>query len=375
MLKIYPAKYLKPTLHILFWGLVIIAPYLFRNPNNWNGFTNWHYWLMINSALLAVLFYFNAYFVYPVIYKQKNIWLYILSLIALVAGVMFLSHYINGVLNEAIEPIRPPARPLPGGHLHNHMRGGGRSRPGMPFRSLQRGWSNWYFANLLPYLCIVATSISYRIITDNTDREKARKEKENESLKTELSFLRSQVSPHFIFNILNNLVSLARKKSDMLEPSLIELSGLMRYMLYENDDEKVSLSREVEYLKSYIALQMLRFGDDVTITFNPPENINDYYIEPMLLAPFVENAFKHGGDADHDPQINIMLSVDDTTGWLDFKVMNSIEAQQHSKDKTSGIGLNNVRRRLELLYKENYKLDIVQNDKVFITDLKIKLNP
>jgi len=371
---IYTGNYLKPALHVLFWGLVIIAPYIFRNPNNWDGFTNWHYWLMINSALLAVLFYFNAYFVYPVIYKQQNIWLYILSLIVLVAGLMSLSHYISSLLNLPGQPARLLTRPLAGGHLHGHIRGGGRPRPGMPFRGLQRSWSTWYFANLLPYLCIAGTSISYRIITDNSNQEKIRKEKENESLKTELSFLRSQVSPHFLFNILNNLVSLARKKSDMLEPSLIELSGLMRYMLYENDDEKVSLSREVEYLKSYIALQMLRFGDDITITFNPSGNINDYYIEPMLLAPFVENAFKHGGDADHDPQINIMLSVDDATGWLDFKVMNSIEAQQHSKDKTSGIGLNNVKRRLELLYKENYKLDIVKSEKVFIADLKIKLN-
>jgi two-component system LytT family sensor kinase len=375
MQRIYSGKILKPAIHILFWALVIIAPYLFRNPNNWIGFTNWHYRLMINNVFLAGLFYFNAYFLYPVIYKQKNSWLYVLTLIILVAGIMFLSRYIDSLLG--LEPVRPVvARPAGIMHMHGHgMRGvGGRPRLNMAFRGLQRGWDTWYFTNILLYLCIIATSISYRIITDNTDREKSRKEKENETLKTELSFLRSQVSPHFIFNILNNLVSLARKKSDMLEPSLLELSGLMRYMLYENDDEKVSLSREVQYLKSYIALQLLRFGDDVTITFNPPDNIDDYYIEPLLLAPFVENAFKHGGDADNDPQINIMLSVNEATGWLDFKVMNSIEAQQQSKDKTSGIGLNNVRRRLELLYKDNYKLDIIQNDKVFIADLKIKLN-
>jgi two-component system LytT family sensor kinase len=130
-------------------------------------------------------------------------------------------------------------------------------------RGMDRNWFGWYFTNIITYVFIIGISFSYRIILDNGRLEKVRKEKENENLKTELSFLRSQVSPHFIFNILNNMVSLARKKSDMLEPSLIELSKLMRYMLYENDDERVSLGREVEYLKSYIALQLLRFGDDV----------------------------------------------------------------------------------------------------------------
>jgi len=374
--KIYSGKFLKPAIHILFWGLVIIAPYLFRNPNTWIGFSNWHYRIMINNIFLAGLFYLNAYFLYPSLYQRKKVVLYVLSLIVVVLGILFLSRYIDGVL--ALEqPVRPDApmhmRHMRGGGMGNNGFGGNRLHPGMAFRRLQRGWDAWYFTNILLYLCIIGVSISYRIITDSSDQEKNRKEKENEGLKTELSFLRSQVSPHFIFNILNNMVSLARKKSDMLEPSLIELSGLMRYMLYENDDEKVSLSREVQYLKSYIALQTLRFGDDVTITFNPQDNLDDYYIEPMLLAPFVENAFKHGGDADNDPQINIMLSVNAETQLLDFKVMNSVEAVIQSKDKTSGIGLANVRRRLELLYGENYKLEIIHNDKVFIADLKIKL--
>jgi two-component system LytT family sensor kinase len=93
----------------------------------------------------------------------------------------------------------------------------------------------------------------------------------------------------------------------------------------------------------------------------------------MLLAPFVENAFKHGVGMVEDPHINITLNVDEVTGWLDFKVMNSVAPQQHTKDKDSGIGLANVRRRLELLYKQDHQLEILQNDKVFIADLKIKL--
>jgi two-component system LytT family sensor kinase len=370
--KIYSGKYLQPAIHILFWGLVIISPYLFRNPSTWKGFNNWHYKLILNNIFLAGFFYFNAHFLYPVLYKPKKILFYVLSLIATVAVVMFMSRYIDRFLFP--QPLRPEGMvPHPGDHGPGLGHGG---RPGFGprgERGMDRNWFGWYFTNIITYVFIIGISFSYRIILDNGRLEKVRKEKENENLKTELSFLRSQVSPHFIFNILNNMVSLARKKSDMLEPSLIELSKLMRYMLYENDDERVSLGREVEYLKSYIALQLLRFGDDVTIMFNPPDNINAYYIEPMLLAPFVENAFKHGVGMVEDPHINITLNVDEVTGWLDFKVMNSVAPQQHTKDKDSGIGLANVRRRLELLYKQDHQLEILQNDKVFIADLKIKL--
>jgi two-component system LytT family sensor kinase len=382
--KLYSNKYLQPAIHILFWGLIIISPYLFRNPSTWKGFSNWQYKLMLNNAFLAGFFYFNAYFLYPVLYKRKKVLLYVVSLIATVVGVMFLSRFIDNIL------FPPPARPIGMPNMADHLprgadgmrrfgpHGGAGTRGGFGpgpggHREWDRGWFGWYFTNIITYIFIIGISISYRIILDNSKMEKTRKEKENENLKTELSFLRSQVSPHFIFNILNNMVALARKKSDMLEPSLIELSKLMRYMLYENDDERVSLAREIEYLKSYIALQLLRFGDDVTIMFNPPDDINAYYIEPMLLAPFVENAFKHGVGMVEDPQININLSVNEATGWLDFKVMNTIAPQQHTKDKSSGIGLVNVRRRLELLYKEDYTLDIMQNDNVFIADLKIKL--
>ncbi|MES2278805.1 MAG: histidine kinase [Bacteroidota bacterium] len=401
--KIYSSKYLQPAIHVLLWGLIIAAPYIFRNPNTWKGFSTWHYRTMINNSFYAGIFYLNAYFLYPVLYKRrKQLWLYILSLVVLVVSILALLRQIDNVLFPP--PERPKiiavagqridgkqldakqlqldGKPTGGKHIDGGHGDGRRFGPGGPrgprggFDGDRRGWDRfifWYISNMITYIFIIGISISYRIIKDNSKLEKIRKERENENLKTELSFLRSQVSPHFIFNILNNMVSLARKKSDMLEPSLIELSKLMRYMLYENDDERVSLAREVEYLKSYIALQLLRFGDDVTIMFNPPEDINAYYIEPMLLAPFVENAFKHGVGMVEDPQINITLSVNQATGWLDFKVMNTIAPQQHTKDKSSGIGLVNVRRRLELLYKEDYTLDIMQNDNVFIADLKIKL--
>jgi LytS/YehU family sensor histidine kinase len=234
-------------------------------------------------------------------------------------------------------------------------------------------WMKWYVTNILTYVFIFGISFSYRIIKDAKRIEKIRKEKENETLKTELSFLRSQVSPHFMFNVLNTLVSLARKKSDLMEPSLIQLSNLMRYMLYESNDERISLTQEVEYLRSYIDLQMLRFGDDVTIELNIEQDLEEYSIEPMLLISFVENAFKHGVGMIDNPLIKVFLSVERTKHWLDFRVENGIQQQEGTKDKSSGIGLINVRRRLELLYKGRYTLETRQNGNIFVSNLKVQL--
>ncbi len=231
---------------------------------------------------------------------------------------------------------------------------------------------NLYFL-IFPYIFIIGVSVSYRIIRDSSREEKSRKEKENENLKTELSFLRSQVSPHFMFNVLNTLVAMARKKSDMMEPSLIKLSHMMRYMLYESNDEKISLDKEVEYLRNYIDLQLLRFGDDLLLELDIADAYEGYEIEPMLLISFIENAFKHGIGMVDDPFIKIKLEVNRNTNWLEFKVENSVSPRDSAKDKASGIGLNNMRRRLELLYKDRYKLETVLNGSTFVSKLNIQL--
>lgn len=228
--------------------------------------------------------------------------------------------------------------------------------------------------NIFPFLFVQAGSLAYRLIVDKIRSEKLGKEKENEGLKTELSFLRSQISPHFIFNVLNNMVSLARKKSDMLEPSLIRLSGLLRYMLYESDETKVKLSREIEYLRSYIDLQSLRFGNEVNLQVDLQSAPEEYFIEPMLLIPFVENAFKHSASYLQRPLIEISLRADN--GLLKFKVNNQFErgVDHSSADRVSGIGLNNVRRRLNLLYGSNHRLLIAEKENFYTVSLEIKLS-
>lgn len=208
---------------------------------------------------------------------------------------------------------------------------------------------------------------------DRLNSERLAKEKENENLKTELAFLRSQVSPHFMFNVLNNMVALARKKSDALEPSLIKLSSLLRYMLYETDEERVLLEKEIEYLRSYIDLQVQRFGKKVKVNVHMDEFDKSYFIEPMLLIPFVENAFKHGTGLIEDAEINIEMKA--KNNMLQFQVSNKYcPSEQEIKDKTSGIGLQNVKRRLNLLYKGSHTLLICNKDNRFSVSLQLNLH-
>jgi len=175
-----------------------------------------------------------------------------------------------------------------------------------------------------------------------------------------------------MFNVLNNMVALARKQSDLLEPSLIKLSSLMRYMLYETDEAKVSLEKEAEYLQSYIDLQQQRFGKKVSINTNFHAADKSYFIEPMLLIPFVENAFKHGTGMIEQATINIDLKANNNV--LYFTVQNKFNAQSNEiKDKASGIGLNNVERRLKLLYKGNHRFMIDKSNDFFTVTLEINL--
>jgi len=237
--------------------------------------------------------------------------------------------------------------------------------------------------NFFFFLFFFASSTAYCLIKDRIYTERITREKQTENLKTELSFLRSQVSPHFMFNIMNNMVALARKKSDLLEPSLIKLSAQLRYMLYETQ-ERVSLQKEVEYLQSYIDLQKQRFGNNVSIKYCMEKFDKEYEIEPMLLIPFVENAFKHGAafvtkvpGSDlilyNTAEINIDLAAEKNE--LRFVVKNRYdENSTETKDKTSGIGLTNVKRRLDLLYRNRHSLQIEKMDGWFIASLQITLD-
>jgi two-component system, LytTR family, sensor kinase len=218
-------------------------------------------------------------------------------------------------------------------------------------------------------LFAITTSTLLKIVSDWLRHQRIQKELERRTLRSELDFLRTQINPHFLFNTLNSLYALTLKKSDNAPEIVIKLSDMMRYMLYESNVERVSLAKEVEYMQHYVDLEMLRFGKKADIKFEIVGEIHTQEIAPLLFQTFLENAFKHGlSNAIERGFIDFHLSVNDNLLHLDLK--NSVpptlpDTQKRAENavKSSGIGLVNVRRRLELLYKEHYEL-IIKQDKI-----------
>lgn len=195
-------------------------------------------------------------------------------------------------------------------------------------------------------------------------------------LETELLLLRSQISPHFFFNTLNNIYALAVEKSEKTPKLIIKLSELMRYFLYETDESKQALEKEILCIENYLELEKLRYGDQLKIKTNISGAIEDAKISPMLLLAFIENAFKHGAKKNLG-NINIAIDFIIKGEFLFFTTRNPLPGKPvHKKSikPLGGIGLKNVRKRLELGYQpDEYDLRIMKNDKEFITALKIKV--
>ncbi|HUX55161.1 MAG TPA: histidine kinase [Williamwhitmania sp.] len=198
---------------------------------------------------------------------------------------------------------------------------------------------------------------------------------EREKLEAELKFLKNQIQPHFLFNTLNNLYGLILKKSPQAEDVVLKLADLMRYMLYETNANTVPLEKEVFNTRSYIELEKVRYGNRVEVCFDVYGIVNGWEIAPMLLLPFVENSFKHGVSASLERAwIRVELTVEEKQ--LTFKVENSVPAGSANTDfeVPSGIGLENVRRRLEILYPNGHKLTVVSKGGVYRCELMVFRN-
>jgi two-component system, LytTR family, sensor kinase len=192
-----------------------------------------------------------------------------------------------------------------------------------------------------------------------------------EKQQAELNYLKSQTNPHFLFNTLNNIYSLARDKLDLAPESILRLSKILRFMLYETSGEYIAIEQELKIMSDYIALEKLRYDDSLLINFNHDIEDMKQALPPLLLLPLVENAFKHGAsETRHHPFVDIHLSVNKRQ--LKFIVKNSSEAFPGEQGAKENIGLSNLRRQLELLFTD-YDLSVQQNDSVFIAALKINL--
>lgn len=231
-------------------------------------------------------------------------------------------------------------------------------------------WNNY---NIIQYVFLITIMLTYIIVNKLIISDKKLLIANTEKLQSELTFLKYQINPHLLFNTLNNLFSMSQKAgSDEVSEGISKLSDLMRYMLYDNKEEEISLNREVEFIKNFIELQKLRNTDENNIVVNFQEigDMNKIKIKPFILIPFIENAFKHGIDLRKKSVINIILKVESHT--LNFKVTNSIFRNYKGLIKQEGgIGLNILEKRLVSLYPENHQLKTEEINGVFYATLII----
>src|ERR1051326_1279287 len=334
----FNCKSVRIAIHGGGWLWLFFYPFLFY----YAAFTDFFSVLRIALFLgmIATFFYFNTCVLVPEFLGEKRWLLYFLSVGLLVTVISIAAGYLEELLNPDIVKM-----------------------PQLFKASVNTGL-------ITCFLAWVVSSVM-KITEEWMRSQEQRRSIEHEKLQSELSFLRTQVNPHFLFNALNNIYSLQNRHSPLTGEAILKLSGLVRYMLYEASAETVPLEKEVEYLGNYMEMQ--KFGlDEIAVSFDVKGDPAGKRIEPMLLVPLVENAFKHGISYVKRTPVIIRLSV--TPGELDLYVENKMPEEHSSRDKTNGIGLKNLSKRLDQLYPGTHSLSSGPVGDKFIAELKLKLN-
>ena len=215
-------------------------------------------------------------------------------------------------------------------------------------------------------------AICFKMFKDHYVKNIRNQQLLKENVEAQLQFLRAQVHPHFLFNTLKNIYSQTQLESPKGSKMIMGLSDMLRYILYEGQKEVVPLKQELMMIKEYINLEGIRYGNKLDVRVRLPDKTDDIYIVPLLLLPFVENCFKHGtSNMLRHPWINLTVELDDT--FLVMKLMNGKAQSNDNVERRNGIGINNVRQRLDLLYREKYELVIREEQEVFTVNLKVQL--
>jgi hypothetical protein len=353
------SRLLTPLLHALAWLLFIILPQIIIN-RYWgsNNYIAWGFYF--NATMYGVIFYINYLWLVPKFYfKQQKTPYFILAALTVVVfyGISF---YANQQIFHDPERERQIHEAFEKLIKDNVIQ-----RP--PMKQLQI----YYFA--LIGVIVTGFSIGLRVIEKHADSEKRQKELEKEKLNSELAFLKNQVSPHFFFNTLNNIYSLIEINKTDAQDAVMKLSRLMRYLLYESEHGVTPLGHEINFMNHYIDLMRLRISTKVELKIDLPDNDYGLKIPPLLFIPFIENAFKHGISYREKSFIDISMKTENNS--IIFLCRNSVAAQTaaSSDENHSGIGLENVKKRLELLFPGKHELQISKTDNEFLVDLRIEV--
>lgn len=361
------------AIHILCGTAFLALPYIFA-PGGFNTLTelrsNPHERTNFLSYILMLgFFYLNYYLLIPKLYFTKKYLWYALSTLFSFGIVIFM------LISVDRQDVLPQLNPSPDGSPQSlreerrppeFIQGQSPNFPSPPPQSMQKkppfGFelSHALFLFLVGIFVSLSLRINDRLI--QTEREK---------LNTELSFLKAQINPHFLFNILNTIYSLAIEQSNKTADAVVKLSSLMRYVMREAATEFVPLMKELNYIENYVALQQLRLDDTAEIDFKIKGRPNGQQIAPLILISFIENAFKYGVNPQEKSQIQVHLSI--AENHLLLRTFNKKVRVFHDEDTSGGIGIENTKTRLELLYPNKHLLILNETAQDFTVNLTLSL--
>ncbi|SNR44321.1 Histidine kinase [Lutibacter agarilyticus] len=334
--------------HVWFW-----LGYFAFNVIRWGSYFD-DYWYSLKSNLVEfplhiILVYFNIYFLLPKYILRKKYKTYIVIFILSLFVIYILRTELNYFL--VTKNIWPEAETVQEAFTFNHI-----------------------VAVILGEVYVVALATAIKLIFDWTYERRRVENLEQIQLRTELNFLKSQIQPHFFFNTLNNLYALTLVKSDAAPSVVLKLSDIMQYVLYDVKEPKIRLFTAINYIQNYLDLERLRYGDNIQSTTDIIGNIEDIEVPPLLFLPFIENCFKHG--TKDNSTIEVFISFENIEDkWLIFKVENTFNelALLKETNKKHGIGIKNVKRRLELLFKNNFEFHNTIKEQKYCIQLKIPI--
>lgn len=376
LLKTTKMNYRKEhIIYTLMWIALYLSPLMgiymrmSGNPHivfSWDEIINaWEF-----NTVWIVLFAIHNFLLAPLLIIKRRTWLYTALVVVLLVATMFTL--------SAIRPSHSKKRPAPQRYEcceHNCMNAemmASKQQPppmreGGPLMMFGPGEMVAFFGGLL----LMGMNLGVKLYFRSQEATKAITQIEKHALERQLQYLKYQVNPHFFMNTLNNIHALVDIDPERAKASIVELSKLMRYVLYEGNNRLTPLSREVQFLRNYVQLMSMRYTGNVSISLDVPEVLPDSMLPPLLLVIFVENAFKHG--ISYRTKSFVEISLQPHGDRLLFSCRNSRPEIKHDENMKGGVGLSNVRRRLDLLFPGNYTLDIKEQEDTYTVHLDIPL--
>lgn len=376
LLKTTKMNYRKEhIIYTLMWIALYLSPLMgiymrmSGNPHivfSWDEIINaWEF-----NTVWVVLFAIHNFLLAPLLIIKRRTWLYTALVVVLLVATMFTL--------SAIRPSHSKKRPAPQRYeccryncKCSEMKALKQQPPPMreggPLMMFGPGETVAFFGGLL----LMGMNLGVKLYFRSQEATKAITQIEKHALERQLQYLKYQVNPHFFMNTLNNIHALVDIDPERAKTSIVELSKLMRYVLYEGNNKLTSLSREVQFLRNYVQLMSMRYTGNVSICLDVPEVLPDSMLPPLLLVIFVENAFKHG--ISYRTKSFVEISLQPHGDRLLFSCRNSRPEIKHDENMKGGVGLSNVRRRLDLLFPGNYTLDIKEQEDTYTVHLDIPL--